>query len=153
MKTTIKNISTNKGDVISDGNIIQIYNEKADPHDLLLSKEELKYVKKQIKDDKAIVSINQLNRFVHFVNLKGKTDINKYAEDCRMLGDKLHALVKDNKNIHLLFDKTYTEEGLLIAEGLALANYTFTKHKTDPKPNKLENIYLSNHDEIKEDVA
>ncbi|MBT5090612.1 MAG: leucyl aminopeptidase [Flavobacteriales bacterium] len=153
MKTTIKNISTNKGDAISDGNIIQVYNEKADSHDLLLSKEELKYVKKQIKDDKAIVSINQLNRFVHFVNIKGETDINKYAENCRMLGDKLHALVKDTKNIHLLFDKTYTEEGLLIAEGLALTNYTFTKHKTDPKPNKLENIYLSNHDEIKEDVA
>ena len=45
------------------------------------------------------------------------------------------------------------EKALLLTEGLALANYTFTKHKSDPKPNKLENIYLSKHDDIKQDLA
>ena len=33
---------------------------------------------------------------------------------------------------------------MAIAEGLALANYTFTQHKTDPKLNKLKEILLSN---------
>jgi leucyl aminopeptidase len=70
-----------------------------------------------------------------------------------LLGDKLQALVKDETTVHVLFTIEDKEKALLLTEGLALANYTFTKHKTDPKPNKLENIYLSNHDEIKEDVA
>ena len=63
-----------------------------------------------------------------------------------MLGDKLQALVKDETSVYVLFTSKDKEKALLLTEGLALANYTFTKHKTDPKPNKLENIYLSNHD-------
>ena len=39
------------------------------------------------------------------------------------------------------------EQVLLLTEGIALSNYSFTKHKTNPKPNKLRNIYLVNYNE------
>ena len=153
MKTTIKINPTKNEEGIFTENIIIFHASKSSSSDLFLNDDEKEYVQKQIKDDKTIVSINQLVRFVHIVNIKDEKDKNKAAEDIRLLGDKLQALVKDETTVHVLFTIEDKEKALLLTEGLALANYTFTKHKTDPKPNKLENIYLSNHDEIKEDVA
>ena len=149
MKTTIKKATANKIDLSSEGNIIHIYSESSDSNNIFLREGELEYLKKHI-NNKEIVSINHLNRFIHFVKIKEETDSNKHAENCRILGDKLHDLVKDNKCISLVFNKESLNEGLLIAEGLALSNYTFTKHKTDPKPNKLETIFLSH---VSEDDA
>ncbi len=143
MITTIKKLKSIQQNYLSNQNIICIYNEKSDYHKLLLTSEELKYLKKQLKDEKEIISINQLNRFIHFVNIKEEKNINKYAENCRMIGDKLLLLVRDNENIQLVFDEYYKEQGLLITEGLALSNYTFTKHKTNQKPNKLKTINIS----------
>ena len=153
MKTTIKINPTKNEEGIFSENIIIFHASKSSSSDLFLNDDEKEYVQKKIKEDKEIVSLNQLGRFVHVVNIKDKKDKNKAAEDIRLLGDKLQALVKDETTVHVLFTIADKEKALLLTEGLALANYTFTKHKTDPKPNKLENIYLSNHDEIKEDVA
>jgi leucyl aminopeptidase len=153
MKTTIKINPTKNEEGIFTENIIIFHASKSSSSDLFLNDDEKEYVQKQIKDDKTIVSINQLGRFVHVVNIKNEKDTNKATEDIRLLGDKLQALVKDETTVHVLFTIEDKEKALLLTEGLALANYTFTKHKTDPKPNKLENIYLSNHDEIKEVVA
>ena len=153
MKTTIKINPTKNEEAISQENVILFHSTESTSSALFLDEDELEYVQKQIKDDKAIVSINQLGRFVHVVNIKEEKDKNKAAEDIRLLGDKLQALVKDETTVHVLFTIEDKEKALLLTEGLALANYTFTKHKTDPKPNTLENIYLSNHDEIKKDVA
>ena len=153
MKTTIKINPTKNEEGIFSENIIIFHASKSSSSDLFLNDDEKEYVQKQVKKDKEIVSINQLGRFVHVVNIKDEKDKNKDAENIRLLGDKLQALVKDEATVHVLFTIEDKEKALLLTEGLALANYTFTKHKTDPKPNKLENIYLSNHDEIKEDVA
>ena len=153
MKTTIKINPTKNEEGIFQENVILFHNTESTSAALFLNEDELKYVNSQIKDDKEIVSINQLGKFVHVVNVKEEKDKNKAAENIRLLGDKLQALVKDETTVHVLFTIEDKEKALLLTEGLALANYTFTKHKTDPKPNKLENIYLSNHDEIKEDVA
>jgi leucyl aminopeptidase len=153
MKTTIKINPTKNEEGIFTENIIIFHASKSSSSNLFLNDDEKEYIQKQIKDDKTIVSINQLVRFVHIVNIKDEKDKNKAAEDIRLIGDKLQALVKDETTVHVLFTIEDKEKALLLTEGLALANYTFTKHKTDPKPNKLENIYLSNHDEIKEDVA
>lgn len=157
MKTTIKINPTKNEEGIFTENIIIFHASKSSSSDLFLSEEEKGYVQNEFKKNKAIVSINQLGRFVHIVNIKDEKekekDKNKAAEDIRLLGDKLQLLVKDETTVHVLFTIEDKEKALLITEGLALANYTFTKHKTDPKPNKLENIYLSNHDEIKKDVA
>ena len=151
MKTTIKINPTKNEEGIFTENIIIFHATKSPSSDLFLNKDEKEYVQNQIKKEKEIISLNQLGRFVHVVNIKDEKDKNKAAEDIRLLGDKLHALVKDETTVHVLFTKKERENALLVTEGLALSNYTFTKHKTDPKPNKLENIYLSNHG-IEEDI-
>ena len=153
MKTTIKINPTKNEEGILTENIIIFHTSKSSSSNLFLNEEEKEYVQNEFKKDQEIVSINQLGRFVHVVNIKDEKDKNKAAEDIRLLGDKLQELVKDETTVHVLFTIEDKEKALLLTEGLALANYTFTKHKTDPKPNKLENICLSNHDEIKEDVA
>ena len=151
MKTTIKINPTKNEEGIFSENVIIFHASKSPSSDLFLNKDEKEYVQNQIKKEKEIISLNQLGRFVHVVNIKDEKDKNKAAEDIRLLGDKLHALVKDETTVHVLFTKKERENALLVTEGLALSNYTFTKHKTDPKPNKLENIYLSNHG-IEEDI-
>ncbi len=153
MKTTIKINPTKNEEGIFSENIIIFNATKSSSSDLFLNYDEKEYVQKQVKKGKEIVSINQLVRFVHVVNIKDEKDKNKDAENIRLLGDKLQALVKDEATVHVLFTIEDKVKALFLTEGLALANYTFTKHKTDPKSNKLENIYLSNHDEIKKDVA
>ncbi|MDB0027331.1 leucyl aminopeptidase [Flavobacteriales bacterium] len=153
MKTTIKINPTKNEEGIFTENIIIFHASKSSSSDLFLNEEEREYVQNEFKKDQEIVSLNQLGRFVHIVNIKDEKDKNKAAEDIRLLGDKLQALVKDETTVHVLFTIKDKEKALLLTEGLALANYTFTKHKTNPKPNKLDNIYLSNHDEIKGDVA
>ena len=145
MKTTIKINPTKNEEGIFSENVIIFHASKSPSIDLFLNKDEKEYVQNQVKKEKEIISLNQLGRFVHVVNIKDEKDKNKAAEDIRLLGDKLHALVKYETNVHVLFTKKERENALLVTEGLALSNYTFTKHKTDPKPNKLENIYLSNH--------
>ena len=151
MKTTIKINPTKNEEGIFSENIIIFHASKSPSIDLFLNKDEKEYVQNQIKKEKEIISLNQLCRFVHVVNIKDEKDKNKAAEDIRLLGDKLHALVKDETTVHVLFTKKERQNALLVTEGLALSNYTFTRHKTDPKPNKLENIYLSNHG-IEEDI-
>ena len=145
MKTTIKINPTKNEEGIFSENVIIFHASKSGSSDLFLNEDEKEYVQNEIKKDKEIVSINQLGRFVHVVNIKDEKDKNKAAEDIRLLGDKLHALVKDETTVHVLFTTKEREKALLVTEGLALSNYTFTTHKTNQKPNKLENIYLSNH--------
>ncbi|MBT5859004.1 MAG: peptidase M17, partial [Flavobacteriales bacterium] len=65
-------------------------------------------------------------------------------ENLRLIGDKLQSFLKDEKSVTIKLNKNEETDGFAIAEGLALSNYTFTKHKTDPKPNKLEEICLTN---------
>ena len=137
MKITIKiNPTKNEKDIFSK-NIIIIHASKSPLSNLFLNKDERGYVENEFKKASEIVSLNQLSRFVHVVNIKEEKDRNKAAEYIRMLGDKLQALVKDETSVYVLFTIKDKEKALLLTEGLALANYTFTKHKTDPKPNKL----------------
>jgi leucyl aminopeptidase len=151
MKTTIKINPTKNEEGIFSENIIIFHASKSASSDLFLNDDEKEYVQNEFKKDQEIVSLNQLGRFVHVVNIKDEKDKTKAAEDIRLLGDKLHALVKGETTVHILFTQKERENALLVTEGLALTNYTFTKHKTDPKPNKLKNIYLSNHG-IEEDI-
>ena len=72
--------------------------------------------KKKIKNDKEIISINQLGRFVHIVNIKDEKDKNKAAEDIRLIGDKLQALVKDETTVHVLFTIEDKEKALLLTK-------------------------------------
>ena len=138
MKTLIKKKTT-----ISDkDNLILICDKKSNLKSFDFSKLELSFIAKQQKEKKEIVVINQYNRMIFVVTPKKEKNANQHQENCRMLGDQLQGSLKDKKSVLIVDIKVNQREVLAITEGMALANYTFTKHKTEKKPNKLETIYL-----------
>ena len=149
MKTLIKKKTT-----ISDkDNLILLCDKESRFSDFSLSKQELDYIKLAWKDKKEIVSINQYGRHIFLVLPKKEKDNNQHAENCRLLGDRLAGKLKDEKSLLIIDVKGNQTETMQIAEGIALSNYTFTKHKTKGKENKLATIYLckkSNKKDIEE---
>ncbi len=138
MKTIIKKKTT-----ISDkDNLILLCDKKSKLSDFNLSKQELDYIKLEWEDKKEIVAINQYGRHIFLVLPKKEKDNNQHAENCRLLGDRLAGKLKDDKSILIIDVKENQTEAMQIAEGMALSNYTFTKHKTEGTANKLTTIYL-----------
>ncbi len=149
MKTLIKRKTT-----ISDkDNLIFLCDKKSDLKSFDLTKLEINFIAKQQKDKKEIVSINQYNRMLFVVCPKKEQNINLHIENCRMLGDNLQEKLKNEKSAIIIDVKGNQKEVLAVTEGIALANYTFNKHKTKGNPNKFTTIYLcrkSNEKDIKE---
>ena len=138
MKTLIKKKTT-----ISDkDNLILICDKNSNLKRFDFSKSELSFIVKQQKDKKEIININQYNRMIFVVTPKKEKNTNQHQENCRMLGDQLQGSLKEEKSVLIVDVKGNQREVLAITEGMALANYTFTTHKTEEKPNKLETIYL-----------
>ena len=138
MKTIIKN----KQAFSDKDNLILLCNKESDLSVFSISKDELNYIQKEQKQGKEIITINQYSRLVFVVNPKSENEVNKHLEDVRLLGDKLQVSLKDEDSVMIIDVKGNQTEVLAITEGMALANYTFTSHKTDPKPNKLRTLYL-----------
>ena len=149
MKTLLKKKTT----ISNNDNLVILSHPKGKFFDNLFSKKELSFIKKEEKDSKQIIEINQYERIIFIVIPKVENDKNKNSENCRMLGDKLVEKLKDYRSILIINSKKNQTQAMEIAEGMALSNYTFTKHKTAPKPNNLELIYLckeSNEKDIEE---
>lgn len=138
MKTIIK-----KKQAFSDqDNLILFCDKKSNLSSFNLSKSEIVFIKKQWGDKKEIVAINQYTRLIFVVTPKQEKNANKYFESLRLLGDQLQASLKNEVAVMIIDVKGKQKELLAITEGIALSNYTFTKHKTDPKAHKLKSIYL-----------
>jgi leucyl aminopeptidase len=135
MKMLIKKKTT----ISNTDNLILLCNSKSKLSEFKLSKKELDYIK---KENKEIIAINQYQRHIFVILPKKEENANKHAEACRMLGDKLAQKLKNEKTVLIVDVKGNQAEAMQITEGIALSNYTFTKHKTEKKPNKLEVIYL-----------
>ena len=149
MKTLLKKKTT----ISNNDNLVILSHPKGKLFDNLFSKKELSFIKKEENDSKQIIEINQYERIIFIVIPKVENDKNKNSENCRMLGDKLVEKLKDYRSILIINSKKNQTQAMEIAEGMALSNYTFTKHKTAPKPNNLELIYLckeSNEKDIQE---
>jgi len=138
MKTIIKN----KQAFSDKDNLILLCNKESDLSAFSISKDELNYIQKKQKEGKEIITINQYSRLVFVVNPKSENKANKHLEDVRLLGDKLQVNLKDEDSVMIIDVKGNQTEVLAITEGIALANYTFTSRKTDPKPNALRTLYL-----------
>ena len=145
MKTLIKNKTT----ISNKDNLILICNQKSNFSDFKLSKQELNYIKKEKNNAKEIISINQYNKRVFLIFSKKEKTKNKQNEHYRLLGDTLTEKLKNEKSVLLVNLKKNENEIIQIAEGMALSNYTFTKHKTKKKPNNLSVIYLFNYSKKK----
>ena len=59
-----------------------------------------------------------------------------------MIGDNLAEKLKEVSSVLIINDKQNQTETLQIAEGIALGNYRFTKHKTQIREHKFKTIYL-----------
>ena len=142
MKTIIKKNEELKG----DENIIFFQSKNTSAFNLFLNEEELKYVKKEIKNKSEIIKLYNYKRLAFVINPKEEKDENQKKENLRLIGDKLQELLKEEKKVTITLTKGEQEKGLALAEGLALSNYSFTTHKTDPKSSKLKNILITNVD-------
>ena len=141
MKTLIKKKTT----ISAKDNLILLCDNKSKLSAFKFSKKELAFIQKQQQEKKEIVEINQYEKKVIIVNPKNERNSNQHIENCRMLGDQLQARLKDEQSVMIINVKKNQNESLAIAEGIALANYTFTKHKTKAEPNKLKKIYFCKH--------
>ena len=138
MKTYIKRKTT----ISEKDNLIVVCNKKTNLKSYSLSKQEEKFIKSELKNTKEIVKINQYNRLLFIVCPKEDKDCNAHIENCRILGDKVGSQLEDSKSVLVIDTEDQPFITLSIAEGLALGNYTFTKHKTEANTNKLETIFM-----------
>jgi leucyl aminopeptidase len=145
MKTLIKKKTT----ISTKDNLILLCDNKNKLSAFNFSKKELAFIKKQQQAKKEIIELNQYERKVIIVNPKKEKNSNQYIENCRMLGDQSQARLNDEQSVMIIDVKKNKNASLAIAEGLALANYTFKKHKTKGEPNKLKTIYLCKHSDEK----
>ena len=125
-------------------NLILLINKKQNFSEFNFSDKEIKYIKKELKNEKEIITINQYDRFVSLVLPKTHKNKNQQNENIRLIGDQLHATFGAEKSVVISATNKKSKDILLIAEGLSLSNYTFTQHKSDPKPNNLKEIFLVN---------
>ncbi len=146
MTTLIKKKTT----ISEKDNLVLLIATNSDLSSFNLNDAEHSFIKEELSNDKELISINQYNRLLFIVCPKDEKDSNKHLESCRMLGDSLQGKLKDKEKISLIDVKGNQTEALAITEGMALANYTFTKHKTDGKPNKLTTINLCKNSDEKE---
>ena len=148
MKTILKK----KKSFSEKDNLIFLTNKKQNFSELNFSEKEIKHIKKELKNEKEIITINQYHRFVSLVFPKTYNNKNQHNENIRLIGDKLHTTFSSKKSVVISEKNKKSKDVLLIAEGLSLSNYSFTKHKSNPKTNSLKEILLTHvsNDEISE---
>lgn len=142
MMTQLKRVRAAK----ESDSILYILDNKSKTSNLPLSKEEIKFLNKELKNKQSFVVFNQLGRYV-FV---GKVDSEKEdwatKESYRVLGCTACKAINHHKIETIAVQNFSGNEhaALLVAEGAALANYQFLKYKEKPKDeaNSLKSIQL-----------
>lgn len=119
-----------------------------------LSKTELAYAKKWIKEDRDLITVNRFDSVIYLVPLKEKAYNSQTAETLRGIGNKLtsslNALKWSSANIEPA--KGFETHGLALAEGMALGNYQFLRYKSKPEANALKEIKLISNGISSEDI-
>lgn len=94
------------------------------------------YITKQLSDpDKKFVSLNYLGQLIYVIIIDPKKDINKTHEGLRKNGSSITDAINGTKGKHLtvINETSKSSHSLALAEGLALGNYQFIKHKPSAK--------------------
>lgn len=128
-------IRITKSSVLSSDNIVLLLHSTEKLLKFGLSKEELEYVRKEIKSESKQIVLNLYKRWV-FIQLIEKSKIkNQTLEELRKAGDKLCSKLRNNKleQITIIDVDNLPEETLAYAEGIALGDYQFLKYKKDVK--------------------
>lgn len=106
------------------------------------TKEELVFIKKELKNDQKQVEINRLNSYVFVVLCEQKTDY-KGSEKIRIAASNLLSTLNAKKIASAILVAEPTLAFPFI-EGMALANYQFLKYYSDKKHNSFQTLnYLS----------
>ncbi len=102
------------------------------------SKEEITYIKKELKAEQKQIAINRLMTIVYIVLLSSETDY-KASEKARISGGELTSTLNKAKikSVSIVSDLELTSAFL---EGIALFNYQFLKYFSDKKTNSLNSI-------------
>ena len=98
MKTIIKKKIT----ISEKDNLIILTNKISNLSDFNLSDSEISHIKKEIKEEKEIITINQYSRIVTIVSPKKEKDNNQYSENIRLLGDKLLSTFASEKSVMII---------------------------------------------------
>ena len=139
MKTNIKKTK----EITFEENVIFFYPNNT-AKDLYLNEKEIEYLEKEVEKGTEIIKLYDYERYAFIINPKVEKNKNQQTENLRLIGDKLQSMLKEEELVVITLLKNEAKKGLDLAEGLALSNYTFTEHKTDPKASKLKEIILTN---------
>lgn len=139
MKTIIKKAK----EITFEENVIFFYPNNT-AKDLYLNEKEIEYLEKEVEKGTEIIKLYDYERYAFIINPKVEKNKNQQTENLRLTGDKLQSMLKEEELVVITLLKNEAKKGLDLAEGLALSNYTFTEHKTDPKASKLKEIILTN---------
>ena len=139
MKTIIKKAK----EITFEENVIFFYPNNT-AKDLYLNQKEIEYLEKEVEKGTEIIKLYDYERYAFIINPKVEKNKNQQTENLRLIGDKLQSMLKEEELVVITLLKNEAKKGLDLAEGLALSNYTFTEHKTDPKTSKLKEIILTN---------
>ncbi len=146
-----------KNTINNNEHVVLICDNNLNLNDSGLTKSEIDFVKKQIKEqNKKSVSINQLNRWVFIQVIDEKKEKHLTLESLRKSASTIHSLIVENKleSISIIDSKNNSSEVLAFAEGLALSNYQFLKYKKDRKKEtySLKNIAIVSVNCTKEQI-
>ncbi|MES2617023.1 MAG: leucyl aminopeptidase [Bacteroidota bacterium] len=132
---------------------VVIINPKAFKKADSLTTAENTIVKDAIKAEKKQVFLNDGNQHTFIIFSESPTGWEK-AELLRKAGAKVCAVLNENKRETVAILTDDAKAALAIAEGIALANYQFLKHKSDKKKlsNSLTEINIVNAKVPKKDI-
>ena len=141
MKTIIKN----KNSFSKNDNLIILYEKISDLNQLNISSTELKYIKQEIHKNEQIITINQYRRFLIILNVEKNKIQSKYFELLRKKGAEIQSILKSYPSLFILNEnKKKSKEILSIAEGVALKNYYFDRHKSTKNKSLLKTVFVQN---------
>ena len=109
MKTILKK----KKSFSEKDNLIFLTNKKQNFSELNFSEKEIKHIKKELKNEKEIITINQYHRFVSLVFPKTYNNKNQHNENIRLIGDKLHTTFSSKKSV-VISDKNKKSKDVLL---------------------------------------
>jgi leucyl aminopeptidase len=135
-------------------NIVLIIDSKGFKKSDVLSTDQNTAVKQAIKDEKKNIFFN--DGTTHTLVIFSESNVTwKVAETLRKNGAKVCAILNENKKESVNIFAEDVKASLAMAEGIALSNYQFLKHKADKKKlsNSLSEINLINSKISKKEIA
>ena len=122
----------------ANDNVVYLITSEKEVSAKNFSKEEIAYIKKEIKADQKQIEINRLSNVIYIIVLEKNEDY-KAAEKARIAGGELTSTLNKAKikSVSVSSDLFTT---YAFIEGMALSNYQFLKYFSDKKVNPLKTI-------------